>query len=56
LRIVQAQPIPKSVDIIILIGAGGHTRACIDVIEHEGQFRIAGLVEKVRKECQNASK
>ena len=33
-------------DKVILIGAGGHTRACIDVIEQEGQLRIAGLVEK----------
>ena len=31
---------------IILIGAGGHARACIDVIEQEGKFRIAGLAEK----------
>ena len=31
---------------IILIGAGGHARACIDVIEQSGQFKIAGLVEK----------
>lgn len=29
---------------IILIGAGGHARACIDVIEQHGQFQIAGLV------------
>lgn len=29
---------------IILIGAGGHARACIDVIEQQDQFRIAGLV------------
>jgi len=29
---------------IILIGAGGHSRACIDVIEQEGQYKIAGLV------------
>jgi len=33
-------------DEIILIGAGGHARSCIDVIEHEDRFRIAGLVEK----------
>lgn len=33
---------------IILIGAGGHTKACIDVIEQEGKFKIAGLVEKDR--------
>lgn len=28
---------------IVLIGAGGHARACIDVIEQEGSFVIAGL-------------
>ena len=29
---------------LILIGSGGHARACIDVIEHNDQYRIAGLV------------
>lgn len=29
---------------MILIGAGGHARACIDVIEQHGQYQIAGLV------------
>ena len=29
---------------ILLVGAGGHARACIDVIELEGRFTIAGLV------------
>lgn len=29
---------------LILIGAGGHARACIDVIEQHGRFDIAGLV------------
>jgi len=29
---------------IILIGAGGHAHACIDVIEQDVQFNIAGLV------------
>lgn len=29
---------------ILLLGAGGHARACIDVIEHEGRFAVAGLV------------
>jgi sugar O-acyltransferase (sialic acid O-acetyltransferase NeuD family) len=29
---------------IILIGAGGHARSCIDVIEQQGYFQIAGLV------------
>lgn len=30
---------------IILIGAGGHCRSCIDVIEEEGTFKIAGIVD-----------
>ena len=29
---------------LILIGAGGHAHACIDVIEHQGQYQIAGLI------------
>jgi len=29
---------------LILIGAGGHARACIDVIEQEGRYQIAGLI------------
>jgi sugar O-acyltransferase (sialic acid O-acetyltransferase NeuD family) len=29
---------------IILIGAGGHAHACIDVIEQQDQYQIAGLV------------
>ena len=29
---------------IILIGAGGHAKSCIDVIESEGRFQIAGIV------------
>ncbi len=33
-------------DDIILVGAGGHAMVCIDVIEQEGRFRIAGLIEK----------
>lgn len=31
-------------DDLVLIGAGGHARSCIDVIEQEDKFRIAGLV------------
>ena len=33
-------------DKILLIGVGGHTRSCIDVLEEENQFEIAGLIEK----------
>jgi sugar O-acyltransferase (sialic acid O-acetyltransferase NeuD family) len=29
---------------ILLIGAGGHARACIDVIEQLGEYRISGLI------------
>lgn len=29
---------------LILIGAGGHARACIDVIEQHGGYQIAGLI------------
>lgn len=28
---------------LLLLGAGGHARACIDVIEQEGRFEVAGL-------------
>jgi sugar O-acyltransferase (sialic acid O-acetyltransferase NeuD family) len=33
-----------SVVAILLLGAGGHARACVDVIEHHGAFTIGGLV------------
>ncbi|MHB1018550.1 MAG: acetyltransferase [Coriobacteriia bacterium] len=29
---------------ILLVGAGGHARACIDVIEQHGKFSIIGLI------------
>ncbi len=29
---------------ILLVGAGGHARSCIDVIEQHGRFEVAGLV------------
>ena len=31
---------------ILLIGGGGHCRSCIDVIETEGKYKIAGIIEK----------
>jgi len=31
---------------IILIGGGGHARSCIDVIEQEGKYQIAGIVDE----------
>jgi len=38
---------------IILIGGGGHCRACIDVIEQEGHFTIAGIVDVPEKKQHN---
>lgn len=29
---------------LLLIGAGGHSHACIDVVEQHGQYQIVGLV------------
>jgi sugar O-acyltransferase (sialic acid O-acetyltransferase NeuD family) len=34
---------------IILIGGGGHCKACIDVIEQAGIFRISGIVDVPEK-------
>lgn len=34
---------------IILVGGGGHCRSCIDVIEAENKFRIAGIVDVKEK-------
>jgi len=30
---------------IILIGGGGHCKSCIDVIEQEGKYQIAGIID-----------
>ncbi len=38
---------------IILIGGGGHCMACIDVIEQEGRFTIAGIVDVPEKKQHN---
>lgn len=34
---------------IVLIGGGGHCKSVIDVIEEQGKFRIAGIVDRL--EC-----
>lgn len=31
---------------LLLIGGGGHCAACIDVIEQEGKYEIAGIIDK----------
>ena len=34
---------------IVLIGGGGHCKSCIDVIEQEGKYQIAGIVDVAEK-------
>lgn len=34
---------------IILVGGGGHCKSCIDVIEQEGKYQIAGIVDVAEK-------
>ena len=34
---------------IILVGAGGHCKSCIDVIEKEKKYKIIGLVDNKKK-------
>jgi sugar O-acyltransferase (sialic acid O-acetyltransferase NeuD family) len=38
---------------IILIGGGGHCKSCIDVIEREGKYKIAGIVDVPEKLNEN---
>ena len=34
---------------IILVGGGGHCKSCIDVIEQDGHFQIAVIVDVQEK-------
>tara|TARA_B100001123_G_C14973923_1_gene892819 strand:- start:233 stop:841 length:609 start_codon:yes stop_codon:yes gene_type:complete len=38
---------------IILIGAGGHSRSCIDVIEMQRKYKIIGLIDNKKKSSLN---
>ena len=38
---------------IILIGGGGHCKSCIDVIEQESVYSIAGIVDLPEKKGEN---
>jgi len=40
---------------IILLGAGGHCSAVIDVIEQHGLFTIAGIVDKTTQSSENVN-
>lgn len=39
----------KNKESILLIGGGGHCKSCIDVLETEGKFSIAGIVDSTLK-------
>jgi sugar O-acyltransferase (sialic acid O-acetyltransferase NeuD family) len=36
-------------DKLILVGGGGHCRSCVDVIEEQGLFSIAGIIDEKDK-------
>jgi sugar O-acyltransferase (sialic acid O-acetyltransferase NeuD family) len=38
-----------SLEPLLLLGAGGHCRSCIEVIESEGKFRIEGILDVADK-------
>ena len=38
---------------IVLFGAGGHAKSCIDVIEQEKKFKIIYLVDNLKKKINN---
>jgi len=40
---------------LVLIGGGGHCKSCIDVIESENRFRIAGILDLPERKGQEIS-
>ncbi|MDC0059875.1 acetyltransferase, partial [Pelagibacteraceae bacterium] len=38
----------KNMDSLVIIGSGGHSKSCLDVIEKEKKYKIVGFVEKNR--------
>jgi sugar O-acyltransferase (sialic acid O-acetyltransferase NeuD family) len=38
---------------ILLIGAGGHCKACMDVIEQIGEWQIAGVIDRADSEVKD---
>lgn len=43
----------KVKDQIVLIGGGGHCKACIDVLERQGKYQIAGIIDTDEKVGQD---
>ena len=40
---------------IVLIGGGGHCKSCIDVIESENRYQIAGILDRPERQGQETS-
>ena len=38
---------------IIVVGSGGHAKACIDVIEKQKKFKILGIIENIKSKKKN---
>ena len=36
-------------DRILLVGGGGHCKACIDIIEQDGKYQIDGIIDLPEK-------
>jgi sugar O-acyltransferase (sialic acid O-acetyltransferase NeuD family) len=34
---------------ILLVGAGGHCKSCIEIIEEEKKFKIIGIIDNIKK-------
>ena len=41
---------------IIILGAGGHAKSCIDIIEAENKYKIIGLLDQNKKKGFKVSK
>ena len=50
---LNSDPISMTSCSILLIGGGGHCKSCIDVIEREGKYQIAGIVDLPEKRGQS---
>jgi sugar O-acyltransferase (sialic acid O-acetyltransferase NeuD family) len=47
-NVKEAGTMKKSEDHIVVIGASGHAKVVIDVIEKEGRYQIAGLIDSLK--------
>ena len=40
---------PKTMDNIVIVGSSGHAKVVIDIVQLEGKYRIAGLLDRTRR-------